>query len=42
MFANQIATELGCSYQLVWKRGKMLANRDEVQRSTTEPRFASS
>lgn len=36
MFANEIATELDCSYQLFGKRGKMLADRDLVERTTNE------
>lgn len=33
MFANQIATELDCSYQLVGKRGRNLSDRKLVVRS---------
>ena len=32
MFAGEIAAELDCSYQLVGKRGKFLAERDLLQR----------
>lgn len=31
MFANQIASELDCSYQLVGKRGKILSERELVE-----------
>lgn len=36
MFANQIAAELDCSYQLIGKRGRNLADRQLVVRSENE------
>lgn len=36
MFANQIASELDCSYQLVGKRGRNLSDRELVIRSENE------
>lgn len=36
MFANEIAAELDCSYQLVGKRGRNLAERDLVVRRENE------
>jgi hypothetical protein len=36
MFANQIAAELDCSYQLVGKRGRNLAERGLVERTENE------
>ncbi|HEY4618150.1 MAG TPA: hypothetical protein VIH09_08145, partial [Flavobacterium sp.] len=33
MFANQIAAELDCSYQLIGKRGRILADKELVERS---------
>lgn len=36
MFAGEIAAELDCSYQLVGKRGRNLAERDLVVRETNE------
>lgn len=36
MFAKEIAAELDCSYQLVGKRGRNLAERDLLNRDTNE------
>jgi hypothetical protein len=36
MFAREIATELDCSYQLIGKRGRNLAERDLVHREENE------
>ncbi|RJP39499.1 MAG: MarR family transcriptional regulator [Desulfobacteraceae bacterium] len=36
MFAKEIAEELDCSYQLIGKRGRNLAERDLVERSENE------
>ncbi len=36
MFAKEIASELDCSYQLIGKRGKILADRDLVLRDENE------
>jgi len=36
MFANEIAAELDCSYQLVGKRGRNLAERDLIVREENE------
>ena len=36
MFAKEIAAELDCSHQLVWKRGKILADRDLVVRTEND------
>ncbi|OAD92111.1 hypothetical protein A7A78_09290 [Aequorivita soesokkakensis] len=36
MFANQIAAELDCSYQLIGKRGRNLSDRELVTRSENE------
>ena len=36
MFASEIASELDCSYQLVGRRGRNLAERDLVLREENE------
>lgn len=36
MFANQIAAELDCSYQLIGKRGKNLSERELVERDEND------
>ena len=36
MFAKEIAEELDCSYQLIGKRGRNLAERDLVARNENE------
>jgi len=36
MFASDIAADLDCSYQLVGKRGKILAERGLVDRNENE------